>query len=200
MPKIFSGKDRDTIRETLIQLGLNTLSQKGYKATSIEDVAREVGIAKGTFYNFFQSKEQFFYEAMIYIRDKRRQELLNFFSESVKINRESTEEFLTTYFQKKNVHHYFTSEELSLIFRKNPEQKEQLNKDSVAFADALVEKLHVVGSHINNEVVVNILNITADFAVDKKGLSIGSKLETIQFLAHAMSIYIFKEDKKFEKT
>lgn len=195
MPKIFSDKDRDSIRKTLIQLGLDTVEQKGYRSTSVEEIARNAGIAKGTFYNFFLSKEHFYFEAMLFIRDTRRQKLLEFFSVPEKINKESTAEFLVNYLQEKNIHHYFTNEELALIFRKIPEQKVQSNKDSIAFAATLLKKLRIINPHINNEVVVNMLNITADFAADKSHLSIGSKDETIQLMSHALAEYIFKEGK-----
>lgn len=40
----------------------------GYKRTVIDDIVREAGIAKGTFYLYFKSKEDLFQEALITIR------------------------------------------------------------------------------------------------------------------------------------
>lgn len=37
-------------------------SRYGYKRTVIDDIVREVGIAKGTFYLYFKSKDQLLYE------------------------------------------------------------------------------------------------------------------------------------------
>ena len=62
MPKVFTEQDRDIIRAKLLEAGLTRLEYKGYGSISIDEVAAEVGIAKGTFYSFFSSKELYFLE------------------------------------------------------------------------------------------------------------------------------------------
>lgn len=49
-------------RERLISVGLDLFSQKGFSSTTIEDVTRRAGVAKGTFYLYFKDKQQFFNE------------------------------------------------------------------------------------------------------------------------------------------
>ncbi len=46
-------------RDRLLELGLVTLGRKGYHGTSVQDVVTEAGIPKGSFYNYFESKEVF---------------------------------------------------------------------------------------------------------------------------------------------
>ena len=60
MPKIFSEKDREIIRNKLLEIGQESLKQKNYRDISLDDVTAKAGIAKGTFYNFFPSKELYF--------------------------------------------------------------------------------------------------------------------------------------------
>src|SRR5699024_1367085 len=43
----------------LIEKGLTLFAEKGYHATSIQEIASEAGISKGAFYLYFQSKEDF---------------------------------------------------------------------------------------------------------------------------------------------
>jgi AcrR family transcriptional regulator len=57
LPKIFSDHDREVIRQTLLEVGRANFLRFGLRKTSIEQVAAAAGIAKGTFYNFFESKE-----------------------------------------------------------------------------------------------------------------------------------------------
>ncbi len=57
MPRIFSDADRQAIRERLLLAGREQFRQFGLRKTNVEGLARTAGIAKGTFYNFFQSKE-----------------------------------------------------------------------------------------------------------------------------------------------
>lgn len=57
MPKIFSQDDRATIRQRLIDAGRDHFLRYGLRKTNVEELARAAGIAKGTFYSFFESKE-----------------------------------------------------------------------------------------------------------------------------------------------
>lgn len=51
-------------RETIIRQGQEIFRIKGYHATGVSTILKECGISKGTFYNYFQSKEQFALEAL----------------------------------------------------------------------------------------------------------------------------------------
>ena len=57
VPRIFSDSDRDVIRQKLIDAGRSHFLRYGLRRTNVEELARAAGIAKGTFYNFFDSKE-----------------------------------------------------------------------------------------------------------------------------------------------
>lgn len=194
MPKIFNENDKNLIRENLIKFGLEALESNGYKAASVEKIANQAGIAKGTFYKFFQSKEQFFYEVMLSIRDKNRNDFYEFLSINSKIEKESMKKFLfERYANKKNIYHYFTSDEFNIIFRKTTDRLSLTNIDSINFSDKLLAGIPNVNSRLNNEVVVNMINIIGRFAADKDLVSVESREETIEILANALACYIFEE-------
>jgi len=46
-------------RELLLRAGLETLTEKGFAATGIEEILARVGVPKGSFYHYFKSKEAF---------------------------------------------------------------------------------------------------------------------------------------------
>ena len=46
-------------REALIRRGIEVLTEKGFAATGIDEVLRAVGVPKGSFYHYFESKEAF---------------------------------------------------------------------------------------------------------------------------------------------
>lgn len=46
-------------RELLLRAGLEVLTEKGFSATGIEEVLSRVGVPKGSFYHYFDSKEAF---------------------------------------------------------------------------------------------------------------------------------------------
>ena len=87
MPAIFSEQQKEKLREQLLITGFELLKQFGYRKMTIDDITKKCAIAKGTFYRFFKSKEDFIYELMIYERDKEKQALLDALSESRETNK-----------------------------------------------------------------------------------------------------------------
>jgi AcrR family transcriptional regulator len=53
-------------KERLLKVSLDLFIDKGFDHTSIEDITSEAGVAKGTFYNFFEKKE----DVLLYYLDR----------------------------------------------------------------------------------------------------------------------------------
>ena len=76
MPRKFNENENKIIVNKLMETGLELFSNHGLKKTSIKDLTTEAGIAQGSFYNFFDSKEELFFtileseENMLEIRMK----------------------------------------------------------------------------------------------------------------------------------
>lgn len=62
---------REATRKSLLALGYERFPQKGYSATSIQDILRDSGHGRGGFYFHFQGKEEFFL-AVLRDRDQMR--------------------------------------------------------------------------------------------------------------------------------
>ncbi|GAB3032534.1 TetR/AcrR family transcriptional regulator [Natronobiforma cellulositropha] len=60
----FSDDERDRIREELVETGRELLVRYGPEKTTVADVTEPVGIAKGTFYRFFDSKAELYLEVL----------------------------------------------------------------------------------------------------------------------------------------
>lgn len=52
--------DEERRAQEILDAALITFSEKGYQKSSMDDVAREAGISKGTCYRYFESKEELF--------------------------------------------------------------------------------------------------------------------------------------------
>ncbi|WP_455382150.1 TetR/AcrR family transcriptional regulator [Salinispira pacifica] len=57
MPRSFSDQEITAIRERLLSEGRRLFERYGLGRTTVDDLARAAGIAKGSFYKFFGSKE-----------------------------------------------------------------------------------------------------------------------------------------------
>ena len=64
MPKGFSKEEKETIANKLLAECKMSWQTYGYKKTSIDTLCQKVGISKGAFYIFFDSKESLFYQVI----------------------------------------------------------------------------------------------------------------------------------------
>ena len=64
MPVIFSEKKRHEISQQIKEAALRLFKTKGIRKTTVAELAESVGIAKGTFYNFYATKGQLVAEIM----------------------------------------------------------------------------------------------------------------------------------------
>ncbi len=61
----FDDDERAEIREALVEAGEEYFLRVGPRKTTVRDLTDEVGIAKGSFYNFFDSKGALFLEVFV---------------------------------------------------------------------------------------------------------------------------------------
>ena len=59
MPKAFSDTEREKITARLLAAGRNAINRAGVRKLVIDEIAREAGISKGSFYSFYPSREDF---------------------------------------------------------------------------------------------------------------------------------------------
>lgn len=60
----FTELEKEKIREELLKVAYRFFIDKGFKSTSLEDITSSVGIAKSSFYIFFESKEILYMELL----------------------------------------------------------------------------------------------------------------------------------------
>ena len=77
MAKAFTESGKELIRQNLLQKGRDYFTRYGLKKTSVEELAQAVGIAKGSFYKFFDSKEALFLAVHEASEEKLRNDLMS---------------------------------------------------------------------------------------------------------------------------
>ena len=73
---IFAENERARIREQLMEVGRELFPRYGLKKTSLEDLTRPSGIAKSSFYGFFDSKEELYMEILMEMRQEVKARIL----------------------------------------------------------------------------------------------------------------------------
>ena len=69
----FSPEKREAIQKRMIEDGFLMLKEGGLKNIRIDTLAQRCGVAKGSFYSFFDTKAAFVYHIMLSKRDEARQ-------------------------------------------------------------------------------------------------------------------------------
>jgi TetR/AcrR family transcriptional repressor of nem operon len=98
-------------REALITAGIDQLSKHGYHGTGIKQILDEVNVPKGSFYNFFASKEAFVAEVISHYSRDLLDQLAVFMSEEGKT--------LTPIEQLRAIYHYSLKQYASHDFKKS---------------------------------------------------------------------------------
>ena len=76
MPRAFDTREQTSIRESLQEAGARLFRAKGVLKTTIDDLASAAGVAKGSFYKFYDSKELLFFEILEGLHERLRAPLL----------------------------------------------------------------------------------------------------------------------------
>ena len=61
-----SRRDAKELKEKLLDRGVALLMEQGYHGTGLQELVQSVGVPKGSFYNYFESKEAFSAEVVAY--------------------------------------------------------------------------------------------------------------------------------------
>lgn len=73
----FNEHEKQMIKNSLMEQGRILFSKLGFQKTSILEITKNVGIAQGTFYKFFKSKEELFFIILEKEEEKIRKQLIN---------------------------------------------------------------------------------------------------------------------------
>ncbi len=70
MARGFTEQERENIKRSLREACKQSWTQYGYKKTSVDELCKQVGISKGAFYLFFESKEALFCEVLCSVQEQ----------------------------------------------------------------------------------------------------------------------------------
>lgn len=81
MPKGFTQEESGFYKNRLLETGEKLFSTYGLKRVTIDQIVKEVGIAKGSFYKFYRNKEDLCYDCIMEIERKVRLDIIKDLSE-----------------------------------------------------------------------------------------------------------------------
>ena len=175
MARGFTDREREIIRNHLIEVGRNLFGTYGLKKTSIEDLTKAVGIAQGSFYTFFNSKEELYLEVMDREGEVIKEKLLR--EDNIKeLTREKLKNFFNKVYEVVSsnpiIRQMFFEEEVDILVRKiPPERMKEYNKRLMRDLLPIIKRWQDEGAIINNyrpEVIVALLQVLYHPILHKK--------------------------------
>jgi AcrR family transcriptional regulator len=163
MPKWFSEQEKELIHTRLLEQGYKMFSAYGLKKTNIEEIARAVGISKGAFYSFYESKEALFMDVVEEAEKRVRREILaaiDLPGATPRARLFAVFKKAITLFQALPILHIFSGSDYDLLFRRIPAKKlqEHLTNDQI-FIHELVARCQKAGIliRVQPEQIVGLL-------------------------------------------
>jgi AcrR family transcriptional regulator len=94
MPKAWSKEEKELIRKTLLREGKKLFERYGLQKTTVDEIVRAAHISKGSFYIFYGSKEELYFDVLEETEREFREELFKNVFEPGKSRKESFKSFL----------------------------------------------------------------------------------------------------------
>lgn len=199
MGKAFTQEESIEIRKKLLQEGERIFVEKGLKKANIKNFTSAVGIALGSFYRFFESKEILFLEILDFYSKKKFNLLKEVLDEQIKTNNFNLEELIMVNFNEvKKIPLYMMlfekKEEYNYLLNKIPKKKlnENMGKEAriLEYILSTYEKHGQCKKGYNKEIVEGISQFMFIGLINKS--IIGDRIikEVLQYNAQIIRSYI----------
>ncbi len=203
MTRSFNDDEKQFIYTALIDQGKELFSQFGFKKTSILEITKRTGIAQGTFYNFFASKEELYFVILEQEEKKLKEQLAQ-----IEIFEEEQPKEVIKHILKKMIQMieknplirdlYFGSSMEKLTRKLSPDLlEEHFQKDSKSLL-FFIQKLEAAGFVVEqeSEVIAGVLRSLFILTLHQK--EIGTKVypQTIELFIDVIVDGIIKEERK----
>ena len=185
----FSAEEKEQIRKNLINEGRELFIRYGLKKTGIRELADKAGIAQGSFYKFFSSKEELFFEILEKEGEKIKERLFSSSFIEGEIDKEELRNFLYKSFEIMDnnplLKKVYTEEEYQLLLKRVPDQKmnDHFIKDENVFLP-IIKKAQKKGKMINKkpQIIMSLLRSIFLLTLHKKEIDPEYYEETMYFL------------------
>ncbi|MCY9375148.1 TetR/AcrR family transcriptional regulator [Bacillus sp. T17B1] len=201
MARGFTHHEKEAIQETLLKQGQEHFIRYGFKKTNISELSKLAGIAQGTFYKFYDSKEALFFDILNKEEAKVKKILLDENMTGGEITRASFKKFLMKALDLIDnnpfIQMIFIGGEYDNLFRRlSPDQMQNhIDRDEKQLIP-LVEMWQESGRLVQEEPHVIVGTLRAFFLLFLHKKDIGEEIhdQTMEFMATCLSNSLIFED------
>lgn len=199
MPKAFSEHEKEIIRAQMREKGKRLFEKQGLKKTSVDELTEAVGISKGAFYLFYESKEELFLEIMEQLETEIQTAILHFTIAPKEDTRKNVSEMLKSFLLTWDAYPLlknFGKSDFEYLARKIPHQRIQqhLQRDNDFTSDFLMKiQSEGIAVRVSPVVVSNLIKSLFFVSLHREDLGTSAYEESISVLADLVAGYIVGE-------
>ncbi len=196
MPKAFSDNEKEIIRAQMREKGKNLFEKHGLKKTRVDELTEAVGISKGAFYLFFESKEELFLEILEQIETEIQTRILEMVIQRRTDARRNVANLLKSFLLTWDAYPLlknFSKSDFDYLVRKVPAERalRHANNDE-AFTNALIQKIKREGIRVKATpaVMSNLIKSLFFVGLHREDLGEGNYEETMNIMIDLVAGYM----------
>ncbi|WP_096440020.1 TetR/AcrR family transcriptional regulator [Alteribacter populi] len=201
MPRGFTEREQEKIRQKLVDAGKYYFSSQGLKKTGVKELTDKAGIAQGSFYRFFQSKELLYFYILEMeeevIREAVLKQLISTSNVTASLFASVLLKALTMIEKHPLTYRLYTSDDYDYLMRKLPTERlsEHAEQDTMSFTPLLSawKKQGILKPDLYENVISGVLRGFFLLITHKREIGGDVYDETMTFMAYAIANEIFRE-------
>ncbi len=199
MPKAFTEQEKETIRTQMRGKGKKLFEKQGLRKTSVDELTGAVGISKGAFYLFFESKEELFLEILEEIEREIQNSILEFAIQPNANARKNAGEMLKSFLLTWDAYPLlknFNKSDFDYLVRKVPaERAVQHAGNDEAFTNELIKKIKREGIAVkaSPRIVSSLIKSLFFVSLHRDDLGEGAYQETMNVMIDLVAGYVVGE-------
>ncbi|WP_339291631.1 TetR/AcrR family transcriptional regulator [Paenibacillus sp. FSL W8-0187] len=191
MPKIVTEHEKDMVREAMFTQGIELIRKKGVKRITVEDITSATHIGKGSFYSYYNSKEELLYSIIKKSESRMFERVEALLSENANLNERLVKVLKEIYLAADSIVLYVSPSDIELLLRKLPAEvaDREASKSNNYFSRTL-SLCGIDESRCEMDVLAYLMN--ALHFVGSTDMSFGERgrEKALDFLVHAIADYM----------
>ncbi|GIO95450.1 TetR family transcriptional regulator [Paenibacillus lautus] len=191
MPKIVTEHEKDMVREAMFTKGIELIRKKGVKRITVEDITVATHIGKGSFYSYYNSKEELLYSIIKKSESRMFERVEAVLSENTNLKERLVKALKEIYLAADSIVLYVSPSDIELLLRKLP--AEVADREASKSNDYFSRTMSLCGideSRCEMDVLAYLMN--ALHFVGSKDMSFGERgrEKALDILVHAIADYM----------
>lgn len=193
MPKIISEQEKEQIKNAMYIKGIELIRKKGMKRVTVDDIAVAVQIAKGSFYSYYPSKEEFLYDIIKKNEQALFDRILEIGASSGNFKAKITHALHEIYLAPDSLALYVQPSDLEYLLRKLPDTLNRKEKDkSKTNFQRTMNVLGIEDSPCDYSVLANLMDGLHFIASNRNQYGEQGRAQALSIVVEAIAEYLSK--------